>query len=424
MPTLAGAFRTGILAAAVLSLFLAAAGAAEPAAVQVDDGGVTLRSADGDHQVRLRGFVQIDSRWFPGDDAEAAAGGFLLRRVRPVVEAVVARDWDARAMANVGSDGTILVDGWVGWNAWRGLRVRIGQFKPPVGLERLQSTSALALNERAFPTEFIPNRDVGLLLHGTVIGGRLDYAAAVLNGGVDGANVTPNPDDAMDVAGRLFLRPFQERSGHPLAGLAVGIGGSTGQESGTPAAPQLGAYRTPGQQRFFRYRVGVTPDAENTVVADGSRVRVAPQLQYQSGPVTFAGEFTTSESEVRLGEATAHLRHMAWQATATVVLTGEEASFGGVRPRRPFDPKHGQWGALELAGRWQELDVDDAAFPLFANPAAAARRAAGWSLGVNWTMTANLRASTQVARTRFDGGAADGDRAAETAVMTRMQLNY
>jgi phosphate-selective porin OprO/OprP len=39
---------------------------------------------------------------------------------------------------------------------------RAGQYKAPVGLERLQSASAIVFLERAFPTELAPNRDRGV----------------------------------------------------------------------------------------------------------------------------------------------------------------------------------------------------------------------------------------------------------------------
>ena len=51
------------------------------------------------------------------------------------------------------------------------------------------------------------------------------------------------------------------------------------------------------------------------------------------------------------------------------MLTGEDASYRGVvKPSEPFSPGKGGWGAWELVGRYGELEIDDDAFPLFADP--------------------------------------------------------
>ena len=60
---------------------------------------------------------------------------------------------------------------------------------------------------------------------------------------------------------------------------------------------------------------------------------------------------------------------------ASYVLTGEDASFDGVKPAHPFDPKSDNWGAFELVGRMSRLDVDSNAFPVFASAATSARSA-------------------------------------------------
>ena len=43
--------------------------------------------------------------------------------------------------------------------------------------------------------------------------------------------------------------------------------------------------------------------------------------------------------------------------------------YTGVTPKHPFDPRNGHWGALQLVARYADLDVDNKAFPIFANPA-------------------------------------------------------
>src|SRR4051812_25643747 len=47
--------------------------------------GFALKSPDGNFQVRFRGLVQADSRFYAADDAEIGTDTFVLRRVRPIL---------------------------------------------------------------------------------------------------------------------------------------------------------------------------------------------------------------------------------------------------------------------------------------------------------------------------------------------------
>jgi phosphate-selective porin OprO/OprP len=115
----------------------------------------------------------------------------------------------------------------------------------------------------------------------------------------------------------------------------------------------------------------------------------------------------------------------AWQTTATLTLTGDAASFAGVRPRKPFDPSKGQWGALELAARVNGLELDGSAVTDgLIDPTRSVRKAFAWSVGVNWYLNRNVKQVFDYERTTFTGGAASGDRPAENAVFFRTQLSF
>ena len=125
-------------------------------------------------------------------------------------------------------------------------------------------------------------------------------------------------------------------------------------------------------------------------------------------------------------ESPSRIRVDAWQATASVCLTGEPASFAGPRPRRPYDPGQGQWGAVELAARVNGFEVDGLAFSGgFSDPSVSARKAFAWGLGLNWHLTRNVKQSASFERTSFTGGAPGGsDRPAENALFIRTQVAF
>jgi phosphate-selective porin OprO/OprP len=332
--------------------------------------GFALQSSNGDYRLQLRGYVQFDGRFFSSDAGLLATDTFLLRRVRPIFAGTVGRHFDFQIMPDFGVGTTVLQDAWLDVHYSPKLRVRVGKFKSPVGLERLQSATALTFVERAYPTALVPNRDVGVMLHGDLAGGVVAYAAAVLDGAPDGGSVDLDLNDGKDVAGRLFLSPFK-RGKSALKDLGFGIAGTTGQQTGP-----LPAYRSGGQVSLLTIVSGIT--------ADGTRNRLSPQLSFYSGRFGLTAEYAWSESWVKKTSTGTRAKFSgeAWQTTATFTLTGEKASWSGVRPREAFEPGKGKWGA-------------------------------------------NVKQVVNFERTAFTGGAADGiDRPAENAFFIRTQVAF
>ncbi|MFZ2404012.1 MAG: porin, partial [Methylobacter sp.] len=114
----------------------------------------------------------------------------------------------------------------------------------------------------------------------------------------------------------------------------------------------------------------------------------------------------------------------AWQILASYVVTGEDNTFAGVKPIQNFDPLKGKWGALQLAARYSELDVDNDTFQIV-DPNQSASRAKAWTLGANWYLNSNAIIRADYENVSFDGGAARGtDRANEQVFATRFQLSF
>ena len=63
--------------------------------------GFQLRSADGSFVLRLRGLVHSDGRFFADDSVDTAADTFVMRRVRPIVEATMFKNFDVRLMPDL-----------------------------------------------------------------------------------------------------------------------------------------------------------------------------------------------------------------------------------------------------------------------------------------------------------------------------------
>jgi len=242
-------------------------------------GGFSIASADGSFRLRLRGLLHSDGRFALKDADNRVIDSFLLRRVRPIVESTIYRQFDVRVMPDFGNGTTALQDAYVDARFTPSFKVRAGKFKAPVGIERLVSAAELTFIERALPTLLAPNRDVGVMLHGDVAGGNLSYAAGLFNGVADGGSADLDLQDGKDGVARIFVQPLRARRDSLWQGLGAGVAVSHGQHRGVSAAATgLPTFRSSGGQAFFAYR-GDDPVAA-AVLASGAHTRISPQGHY------------------------------------------------------------------------------------------------------------------------------------------------
>ena len=400
--------------------------------VKASPRGFSLASADNKNQLKLRGVMHVDGRFFESDDPEGLKDTWQATRVRPIVEGTLGGIYDFRLTPDFGQGRTVIQDAYVTGRFDPAFQVTAGKFKSPVGLERLQSASDIRMVARGFPTQLAPNRDIGLQVAGGLLGDRLNYQFAYLNGSNDGGSSETFADvdlnDDKEYAARVFAHPFGNSENFALRGLGVGIAGTYTSQTGTTAQPLLPVFRTPAQSTFFRYRTGATP-----TLADGERTRLAPQLYYYVGRFGLLSEYTTVSQEVSrtttAGRRAGTLDTSAWQVQASWFLTGKEESFRGFKPNNVFSLANNTWGAFELVARYQEIDPDDDAFvggaASFADPANAAREATAYGVGVNWYLNENLKWVLNYDHTSFDGGAPGGaDREDEDVFLTRFALGF
>ncbi|QNP39540.1 OprO/OprP family phosphate-selective porin [Lysobacter solisilvae (ex Woo and Kim 2022)] len=400
-----------------------AAKAASTPTVTLDGKGLAVKSpGNSGFELKLHGLVQGDGRFYLDDEQKPQNDGFLLRYAEPTIEGSFGPLLGFKLQAQLAGDSATVNDAYLDLRFDPRATVRVGKFKQPFGLEQLQSSSVLEAIERGLPSELVPARDIGVQLHGALAGGTLNYAVGVFNGGVDGRDAASrNPDNELEATGRVFWEPFKN-SANAWSGFGVGLAASVADTFGSGDS-FLPRYRTPGQVQFFGYRA--------ETAADGLHRRWSPQAYYYNGPFGVQAEYVASEQEVRVTSGAnagrvAHLENTAWQLLGSWVLTGEDASYKGVaRPNHPFTAGAAGWGAFELVTRYGELDIDDDAFPLFANPATAGSGIEAWSLGLNWYLTQNLKLAATYTQSTFEGGAAAGaDREDEKTVFTRAQISF
>jgi len=391
------------------------------ATVEMGKKGLKITSPDKKYQLGINGFVQVDDRNYFDDEANTGRNEFIARRVRPILE-VKAGDASGKIMPDFAGGTTRLMDAHIDYKFSDAVKLRAGKFKPPLGLERLQSDIDMFFIERGHASNFSPDRDLGVQMYGNLFENALEYQVGIFNGNMDNSSADTDDDDRKDYEARLFATPFTKAETIAIRGLGFGIAGSYGDRDGTTGRTILSDYRTPGQQTFFRYRTGAA--ASDITFADGTMWRLIPQASWYWGSFGAMVEYALSSQEVTRGTSHETLHHNGWQIAASYLLTGENASYkGGVKPNEDFNLGNGI-GAWELLARIGQSDMDNDTFPTFASLTQSATEATSYGAGVAWYLSENLKLAMNYDFTQFDGGATTGDRPDEHALFTRAQFRF
>ena len=472
---------------------VAADNAKKASKVEMGPEGLRWTSPEGDHTVRLHAALQADAKFFMDDNAATTiaptagsssypstlpgalpnginlADTFQLKQARIGVQGTLFKYFDFNVLPDWGKGATLLQYAYLDVRYLPYASLSIGKQKTPLSLERIQGDSDGTFLERGYPTQLASNRDVGIMLHGSfakpgeqrvpiINPNPLDsrnfftYQLGVFNGSGDNGtaanmNDTANQDNK-DFIGRIFAHPFQKSGIKPLEGLGIGVAGSySNLNQSTTVLNNLVSAN--GQNTIVNYSL---PGANAAFLsADGAHYRVYPQLYWYYGPFGLMGEYALSSQRLQATKIgtnpfpqtqTLHIteNNQAWQIWASYVLTGEDVTFQGVRPRKPFDPFNGNWGALQFTARYTELDIDNSVYEnqginntaanrfVFLDPSKSIKQATGWALGINWYLNRNVLVRSDYEQTYFQGGSGTAtnvlSRQMEKVFSTRFQVSF
>ncbi|MCK6546029.1 OprO/OprP family phosphate-selective porin [Myxococcota bacterium] len=385
--------------------------------------GFTLTADDDRFALRFRALLQADGRIFVGDDLQKAADTLLLRAVRPSIEGKAFGFVTFQLVPEFGNARAEVLDAWVDLEAHPALRLRIGKQKVNFGLERLKSSADITFAELSEVSTLTPNRDVGVQLHGQVLDGALAYSAGVWNGAPDGASVDVDVDDQKDLVGRVYLKPFRLAGVGLLREVGLGVAASYGTRTGAPKSPQLPAYRSPAQQTILSFDTDADLTAAGTSVADGTLARISPQAAIYVGPVGLMAEYVRVSQEVKKGDDRATLVHDGWELTASVLVTGEKATYGALEVARPAALDPFAPGAIELVFRYDVANYSREGFGRFITRSKSYESAQGLWAGANWYLNAVAKVTAYYVHTSLTGGPANLPDS-EDALIIRTQLAF
>jgi phosphate-selective porin OprO/OprP len=378
------------------------------------DDGFFARTADGSARLTLGGLLQVNGNFFE-PDLGGRESEFFLRRMRFEIGGA----FDERYLFNVEpkftEDDVDLEEAWIGADlAEGGPRLYLGRMKEPFSLEELIPLKHIDLVNLSLLNQFVPAEQNGATLYGRTPDGRIEYGAAYYTG--DG---TDDIDSERGGAARCVLHPFATAEDSPLRGFQVGVASTLGRAGQDISGDEL---ITEARVQFLSFEPGSS--------LDGRRWRAGAEAAWLRGPFALYGEGMISRQEMEGASGEENVAIDGLTVATSYVLTGEEKTFRGVRPRRPFRPGGGEGhgaGAFQVAARFSLLTLDDDLVDAGIVAASSyPRHVRSVEAGLNWYATYHARVKLHYLRTEYGRDIVIGgdERGSEDAILVQFQLNF
>ncbi len=220
-------------------------------------------------EVRLGGYIQTQAEF--GDTGDARWTGlssndrFYVRRARASIFGSFLEKFTYRMETDfagaLGQQSALraqLTDGWVSYNPYDFLNVRVGQFFPTYGWEKRLSPMLEQSVELSLATDrFLPDRQLGIQVGGGVFEKRLGYYLGVFNG--NNVNNNFNDDDNFQIVPRLEVNAWRGKMADRDSFINFGVN-ATFSDDTSIAVPS--EWLVPGRTTFSGYRTGLAADAQ------------------------------------------------------------------------------------------------------------------------------------------------------------------
>ena len=268
------------------------------------------------------------------------------------------------------------------------LNLSVGKQKEPISMERLMGLAYLPMQERgAFIDALLPSRNHGLVLSGAAASDNISWAVGAFNNWIDSGESFS--DTANVFVGRTTWAPavFQNESNLFHVGLGL----------------RYSDLKQPVQVRR-------TPEFNNApLYVDTGEISADDQMTYsleaywRNGPYWLGFEYVGTDVN---SPQTGNPFFSGYHVTGSWAVTGESRAYrkrSGV-----FDPlpvarpvNQGGWGTVELAFRYSNTDLTDAAID--------GGEMDIWSLGVNWWFTRSAHLGLNYRHISLDRQSLQGD---------------
>ncbi len=387
-------------------------------------GAPELSSADDKFKFKVRGRLMADYDGIDQDEAitgEQDISAVELRRARIGVEGVVFYDWKYKFEVDFAGDATEIKDAYVAYDSLGPVEIRAGNYYVFNSLEQVTSSRFITFMERAAFTEaFFLDRQIGA---GILAGGDHWSFQTGYYGAPAGEQETFFSDETA-FAVRGTVAPINNDT------MVLHLGGSyRHRDAGTlrdTGSADLFEYRARGADLHLADRFVDTPnigEADDLFVLEGAFVWKSFSVQ---------GEYAQLKSDIAPSIASVSPTYTGWYVDASWFITGEmrnyeseTGEFGRTKVKNPVFGGSGGWGAWQIAGRYDTIDLSDKAAAIAASGVVGCDECGEqetWLIGVNWWLTDYTALKLQVSQSEISGGVNNG--AEITGVGLRAQVDW
>ncbi|MGI9201779.1 MAG: OprO/OprP family phosphate-selective porin [Woeseiaceae bacterium] len=284
------------------------------------------------------------------------------------------------------------------------MTLSVGKQKEPISMERIMSMVNLPMQERTTVSDaFMPSRNLGIVLNGSVPGGRATWAAGLFNNFIDSGESMSDTPTAF--VGRATWLPLVSEDESNIVHLGLGYRHSNGKlgvrYSSTPEFNQSPVFADTG---FSTPSGSIDTDSIDTVNLEAS---------WRKGPYWLHSEYVSSSVD---SPTYGNLDFSGYHVTGSWIVSGEMRDYNrksGIFRLVPVAKtvEQGGWGAWEISTRWSSLDLKDRGID--------GGRLDILSFGVNWWLTPVFNVNLNY---RFINNQTNGLSGDSSGLMARLML--
>jgi len=388
----------------------------------------TFSDPDGNFTFHPRGMIELDYAAY-----NERTGGYRfndgtdVRRGRFGFDGTFFKKFRYRIDAEYVKNSVNLLDAYIQYAPSADWLLTVGQHKAPFGLEGNTSDAFNTFLERG-----MANAAFGAVGAERRVGASLGFADKHLTAtvGLFGAaeGVQRNaatPGETRGVNGRVTWEPISE----PGKVLHVGASGYHVSHFANNTISSLGDRPNTRVDGGRIESINITGTAPVGGPETGAKAAtyLGAEAAAVYGPFSVQGEYNHLSIN-RFGDAST-LDFDGFYVYGSLFLTGESRTFrkgvvDRLKPHANFDPAKGTWGAVELALRYDQLDLTDLDFSPLSHKAQTFTGAVNWYLNPNLKLMFNYirfkgTNSPLVEQPELNGTTARGD-----AFATRLHLDF
>jgi len=278
------------------------------------------------------------------------------------------------------------------------MTLSVGKQKEPISMERIMSMVNLPMQERTTVSDaFMPSRNLGVVLNGSLPSGRATWAAGLFNNFIDSGESMSDTPTAF--VGRATWLPLVSADESNIVHLGLGYRHSNGK---------LGA-RFSATPEFNQ-----SPDFVDTgLLETDSSDTLNLEASWRRGPYWLHSEYVATSVD---SPTNGKLDFSGYHVTGSWIVSGEMRDYNrksGIFQLVPVAKTvdQGGWGAWELSTRWSSIDLKDRGID--------GGRLDILSFGVNWWLTPVFNVNLNY---RFINNQTNGLSGDSSGVMTRLML--